>query len=58
MLFNINYFPKQKTYKAALEVSRSTLMFSKKRFQQIFPEATIQVETLFGIPKSYTAIKM
>jgi len=58
MLFNINYFPKQKTYKAALEVSRSTLMFSKNRFQQIFPEATIEVETLFGIPKSYTAIKM
>jgi hypothetical protein len=58
MLFNINYFPKQKTYKAALEISRSTLMFSKKRFQQIFPEATIEVETLFGIPKSYTAIKM
>ena len=58
MVFNINYFPKQKTYKAALETSRSTLMFSKKRFQQIFPDATIQVETLFGIPKSYTAIKM
>ena len=58
MLFNINYFPKQKTYKEALAVSRSTLMFSKKRFQQIFPDATIQVETLFGIPKSYTAIKM
>jgi hypothetical protein len=50
--------PKQKTYKEALAVSRSTLMFSKKRFQQIFPEATIEVETLFGIPKSYTAIKM
>lgn len=58
MLFNINYFPKQKTYKAALEMSRSTLMFSKNRFQQIFPDATIEVETLFGIPKSYTAIKM
>ena len=58
MLFNINYFPKQKTYKAALEVSRSTLMFSKNRFQQVFPEAFIEVETLFGIPKSYTAIKI
>jgi hypothetical protein len=58
MLFNINYFPKQKTYKAALDISRSTLMFSKNRFEQIFPEATIEVETFFGIPKSYTAIKM
>lgn len=58
MFFNINYFPKQKTYKAALATSKSTLMFSKKRFQALFPEADIQVEKLFGIPKSYTAIKM
>ena len=56
--FNINYFPKQKTYKAALATSKSTLMFSKKRFKALFPEAEIQVERLFGIPKSYTAIKM
>jgi hypothetical protein len=58
MFFNINYFPKQKTYKAALATSKSTLMFSKKRFKALFPEAEIQVERLFGIPKSYTAIKM
>ena len=58
MLFNINYFPKQKTYKAALATSKSTIMFGKKRYQALFPEATIQVEKLFGIPKSYTAIKM
>lgn len=58
MLFNINYFPKQKTYKAALATSKSTIMFGKKRYQALFPEATIHVEKLFGIPKSYTAIKM
>ena len=58
MFFNINYFPKQKTYQAALATSKSTLMFSKKRFQALFPEADIQVERLLGIPKSYTAIKM
>ncbi len=58
MRFNINYFPKKSTYKEALVVSRSTLMFTKKRFRQLFPDAEIQVEKLFGIPKSYTAIKL
>lgn len=58
MTFNINYFPKRSNYKEALTVSRSTLMFTKKRFQQLFPGAEIQVEKLFGIPKSYTVIKL
>lgn len=58
MVFNINYFPKAKTYKEALVVSHSTLMFTKKRFQQLFPEAEIQVERFLGIPKSYTAIHL
>ena len=58
MTFNINYFPKAKTYKAAIKVSHSTLMFTHKRFKQLFPEAEIQVERFFGIPKSYTAIKL
>ena len=58
MTFNINYFPKAKTYKAAIIVSHSTLMFTHKRFKQLFPEAEIQVERFFGIPKSYTAIKL
>ena len=58
MTFNINYFPKAKTYKAAIKVSHSTLMFTHKRFKQLFPEAEIQVERFLGIPKSYTAIKL
>jgi hypothetical protein len=58
MTFNINYFPKAKTYQEAIKVSHSTLMFTKKRFKQLFPEAEIQVETFLGIPKSYTAIKL
>ena len=58
MTFNINYFPKAKTYKAAIIVSHSTLMFTHKRFKQLFPEAEIQVERFLGIPKSYTAIKL
>ncbi|MES2003073.1 MAG: methyltransferase domain-containing protein [Bacteroidota bacterium] len=57
MWFNINYFPKAATYAEALTVSKSTIMFSKSRFQQLFPEATMQVEKLMGIPKSYTVIK-
>lgn len=58
MIFNINYFPKAKTYHAAIIVSHSTLMFTYKRFRQLFPEAEIQVERFLGIPKSYTAIKL
>lgn len=58
MNFNINYFPKAKTYKEAIKVSHSTLMFTHKRFKQLFPEAEIQVERFLGIPKSYTAIKL
>jgi hypothetical protein len=58
MTFNINYFPKALTYKAAIIVSHSTLMFTHKRFKQLFPEAEIQVERFLGIPKSYTAIKL
>ncbi len=58
MTFHINYFPKTKNYKDAVNVSKSTIMFTKKRFQKLFPEAEIEVERLFGIPKSYTAIKM
>ena len=58
MTFNINYFPKAKTYKAAIIVSHSTLMFTHKRFKQLFPEAEIQVERFLGIPKSYTAKKL
>jgi len=58
MTFNINYFPKAKTYKAAIVVSHSTLMFTHKRFKQLFPDAEIQVERFLGIPKSYTAIKL
>jgi hypothetical protein len=58
MLFNINYFPKAKTYSEALVTSRTTLMFTKKRFKELFPEADIQVEKLFGIPKSYTAVNL
>lgn len=58
MTFNINYFPKAKSYKEAVSVSKTTIMFTKKNFQKLFPEAEIQVERLFGIPKSYTAIKL
>ena len=57
MWFNINYFPKAKTYKEAVAVSRTTLMLTKAGFKKLFPEAEIQTEYLFGIPKSYTAIK-
>jgi Methyltransferase domain len=58
MCFNINYFPKAATYSEALMVSKTTLMLTKKQFQALFPEAEIRVERLFGIPKSYTAIKL
>jgi len=58
MWFDINYFPKASSYQDALQVSRSTLMLTKKEFRNLFPDAEIQVERLLGIPKSYTAIKL
>lgn len=58
MIFHINYFPKAATYKDAVTVSKSTIMLTKKNFQKLFPEAEIQVERLFGIPKSYTAVRL
>ncbi len=58
MKFDINYFPKAATYKEAVQVSKSTIMFSKKRFKQLFPDAKIYVEKFLGIPKSYTAIHL
>lgn len=58
MWFNINYFPKAASYSEAMVVSKSTLMFTKLGFKKLFPEAEIYVEKLFGIPKSYTAIKL
>lgn len=57
MAFNINYFPRQKNYQAALGVSKSTIMFTRQRFHRLFPGAVIKVERLFGIPKSYTVVK-
>ncbi|MBI2283786.1 MAG: methyltransferase domain-containing protein [Bacteroidetes bacterium] len=58
MWFHINYFPKASNYRDALQVSRSTIMFTKKRFQKLFPDAECQVERLFGLPKSYTVVKL
>lgn len=57
MAFNINYFPKQTTYRAAVEASHSTLMLTRQRFQRLFPHAALQVEKLYSIPKSYTVVK-
>ncbi len=56
MVFNINYFPKAKTYSQAVTVSKSTIMLTKKQFRSLFPEGEIYTEKLFGIPKSYTVI--
>ena len=57
MWFDINYFTKATTYDDAVTVSKSTIMFTKKRFTKLFPEATIEIERLLGIPKSYTVFK-
>jgi hypothetical protein len=58
MTFNINYFPKAANYLDAVEVSKSTIMITKKRFRKLFPDAEIHVERLLGIPKSYTAVRL
>jgi 2-polyprenyl-3-methyl-5-hydroxy-6-metoxy-1,4-benzoquinol methylase len=54
MVFNINYFPKTKSYQEAIKVSKNTLMLTRSGFQKLFPEAAIEVEYLYGIPKSYS----
>jgi hypothetical protein len=58
MNFNINYFPKEKDYRKAVAVSKTTIMLSKKRFCKLFPEANIITEKLWGLSKSYVAVKM
>ncbi len=58
MWFSINYFPKAANYREAVAVSKTTIMFTRRQFKKLFPDAKIQVERLFGIPKSYTAIKL
>jgi hypothetical protein len=57
-LFPIHYFPKAKNYAEGLRSSKTTLMMGKKRFHAYFPQAEIVTEYLWGIPKSYTAIKL
>lgn len=56
MGFDINYFPRAKEYRKAVIVSKTTIMFTKRRFQRLFPDAKIIVETWMGLPKSYIAI--
>lgn len=56
--FSINYFPKAANYQDAVAVSKTTIMFTRRQFKKLFPDADIQVERLFGISKSYTAIKL
>jgi hypothetical protein len=58
MNFNINYFPKASTYQEALRVSHSTRMLTRHQFARLFPDATLQTERLFGLSKSYTAIRL
>ncbi len=57
MGFTINYFPRARKYAEAVAVSKTTIMFGKRRFQQLFPDASIIVETWMGLPKSYIAVK-
>ena len=54
--FRINYFPAKETFSGCLEVSRSTLMLTRRGVQKLFPEARIIRERLFGLTKSYVAV--
>ena len=58
MVFKINYFPKAKSYQEAIKVSNDTLMLTRSGFQKLFPEAAIEVEYLYGIPKSYSVYRI
>lgn len=54
--FTINYFPTRPTFKECMEVSDSTILLARGEFQRLFPEASIMVERLAGLTKSYTAV--
>ena len=58
MIFKIHYFPKAKNYREGIEASKTTIMMGKTRFKSFFPEAKISTEFLWGMSKSYTAIKL
>jgi len=58
MIFKIHYFPKAKNYLEGVEASKTIIMMGKTRFKSLFPEAKISTEFLWGMPKSYTAIKL
>ena len=54
---NVNWFRAQDSYSGCLDVSRSIVMLSKSKFGKLFPDAEILVERLWGVPKSYIAVK-
>jgi hypothetical protein len=54
--FKINYFPAAENYEDCKQVSDSTILLTRRDLQDLFPDARIQVERLFGWVKSYTAI--
>jgi hypothetical protein len=58
MIFKIHYFPKAKNYREGIEASKTTMMMGKTKFKSFFPDAIISTEFLWGMPKSYTAIKL
>jgi len=54
---NLNWFPSQNTYSGCFDVSRSIKMLSRLKFGRLFPGAEMLVERLWGVPKSYIAVK-
>lgn len=58
MIFKIHYFPKAKNYTDGIEASKTTMMMGLSRFKGFFPDSKIDIEFLWGIPKSYTAIRL
>jgi len=53
--FKITYFPAKASYEECLAVSDSTILLTKNQFQQLFPDARVVTEILWGLPKSYSA---
>lgn len=52
----IKYFPRAETFEGCKNVSDSTIMLTRRDLKDLFPEATVTVERLIGLPKSYTAL--
>jgi hypothetical protein len=55
--FDILGYPRGKDLAACIASFQATRMLTRRSFQSLFPDARVHTERLFGLAKSYTAIR-